>query len=468
MKKFSKAAVLSIALYACFLPAFAMAKESHKRCHTCRPPTVICSVPYRITESGKYCVDKDLVYTGSGAAIEVLANNVSINFNNHSLTLTNLAATGIHADSVFELVVENDRLTFDAPLFDITGSLIHLNNVNKATFDNLYLFNTSIGVLIENSSDIHLINSQIREVNAANVLASPNVNGLVIDNCNMYNTLDSTVAVAGIFLEGVRNCRISNSQLFNTDIFGRIVTDCIVDNISAITSDPDYIFSALQLGSSGEEAIAESCIVRNSTFTTDDSSEGIDIVRVFGVLIENCTITGTGIYPLILGPEGSGGSTDVKVQNCVIRGGSAAAIVLESGPDAITTGIEISNCLIEYGAEANIDIGHIGSITGCVIKDNTIQYSLGDGILTNADTATGCTILNNVIANNCGRAVYLATGCTQNLVADNKVLRNGDGIIDDGVNNLLDDNTEFTNNLVCSGGGITAGKAARPQINSKE
>ena len=114
--------------------------HSHKHERTCKPPKRIKHVPVKIKKSGKYCVDHELHYHGCEAAIEICADNVTINFNNHSLKLKDPAATGILARDVEELTILNDSISHVAPLEAVTGNLIQLEHVNKATFDNLYLF----------------------------------------------------------------------------------------------------------------------------------------------------------------------------------------------------------------------------------------------------------------------------------------------------------------------------------------
>lgn len=426
----------------------------------CKAPTRIRKVPCSITKPGKYCVDRDLQYNGSGVAIEVAADNVSINFYNHSLTLSDPAATGISAVGVSELTILNDRISFSPPFLSVTGTLVYLESVNKATLDNLYLFNSSIALYAVSSSDIHLINSQIRECNASHV-AAIDVNGLVIDNCNFYNTKGSELAFGGSYLDSVTNARYTNSQFYNSDIFAFSVTGFTVDKLVSTLDDPDYIFSLLQLGSPSEtRASAVNVIVRDSQFTllkSDSDAAMTFIVQGNNILYENNTfsssaeivadiaiVIGTDVLTQLL--------SDVKVLNNLCSGPASYNIVVSIVEDSSLKGVEISESLLQGATIANlgfISFGARNQIVGVTAKNNTLQNGSGDGIFLDADLVTGSSFLENLIANNCGRAFYISSGCTDNLVADNKAFRNGDGIVDDSTNNLLTGNVEFNNNLEC-------------------
>lgn len=78
-------------------------KRDHCRKNKCDcKPTPISCVPITITESGRYCVTRNLIYeeAGAGAAITIAADDVSIDFNSHSLLLKDGAATGVLEDLV--------------------------------------------------------------------------------------------------------------------------------------------------------------------------------------------------------------------------------------------------------------------------------------------------------------------------------------------------------------------------------
>ena len=437
----------SLAFLLCLFATSLQAKD----CKTCCPPTRICHVPYKIEKSGKYCVNKDLVYTGHGRAIEVNADNVTIHFNNHNLTLTQPDATGIFAVGVSELLVDNDKIAFTAPLANVTGSLIHLEEVNKATFDNLFLENAARAIFADRCSDIHLINSQVRECTAANIDVEA-TSGFVVDNCNFYNTALSELDLAGLYFNAdSENCRITNSQMYNSDIFGRQVKNFLVDNVSSVLDDPAYIFSLCQVGSATAD-LSTNAIVRNSLFTNDSAEDAfcLDIVHVDGMLVENTTAANTlGFWPaLYIEADEDDVIRNVKIDNCLLTGASRFNVGIINR-DGEVVGIEICNSVLQGAYEADLHFYPGNTIAGVVVRNNTLQNGLGDGILASDGSLSGSSFLQNVIANNCGRAMFIAENCTNNLVADNKVFNNGDEIKNDGSNNLLDDNTEFNNNLSC-------------------
>lgn len=424
-----------------------------KHCKTCKPPIPITHVPCKIVKPGKYCVDTNLCYKGCEVAIEVRASNVSINFNNHSLTLKNPKATAIHAKDIFELTIENDKLSFDEPLDNVSGSLIHLEHVNKATLDNLYLHNAAVGVKLEHCSDIHIVRSQIRDCNRANIFARP-ADGIVVDNCNFYNDTVDQLAVAGLYFDEVENCRITDSQFCNSDIFARKVKGFIVDRVESVVKDSNYIYAMCQLGAADTEIPARECIIKNSTFISHPANEQASCVLLShaeGVLVDGCTARNDASMSSIfaIGGESGANTKNVKIVNSIFAGPAAFNIGIEAPEGVVHSGIEISNCVLEEAYMANLVFQGPGMMIGCAVKNNTIQTGAGDGIMAEENTLQGCSFLGNLIANNCNRAIYLSSGCVDNMVADNKVFRNGDDIINDGSHNLLDDNTEFNNDLEC-------------------
>ena len=159
---------------------------------------------------------------------------------------------------------------------------------------------------------------------------------------------------------------------------------------------------------------------------------------------------------------------DVKVLNSLITGPSLFNVAVGIFGDGSTSGIEITDCVMQGGQIANLyfaGVENYGPIVGCTVKHNTIQNGQGDGILTDPGSIAGCSFLENLIANNCGRAMYIAENCNDNLAAQNKAFRNGDDLIDDGTNNLFDDNTEFNNKLIC--GECRVERHAKVQVDLK-
>lgn len=209
-----------------------------------------------------------------------------------------------------------------------------------------------------------------------------------------------------------------------------------------------------QLGAADTEIPARECIIKNSTFISHPANEQASCVLLShaeGVLVDGCTARNDASMSSIfaIGGESGANTKNVKIVNSIFAGPAAFNIGIEAPEGVVHSGIEISNCVLEEAYMANLVFQGPGMMIGCAVKNNTIQTGAGDGIMAEENTLQGCSFLGNLIANNCNRAIYLSSGCVDNMVADNKVFRNGDDIINDGSHNLLDDNTEFNNDLEC-------------------
>ena len=68
----------------------------------------ITKLPYVIAKPGKYILTKDLIYDGNQAAINIIVNNVELDFNNHQISLA--AGYGIECSFVENVKICNGQI----------------------------------------------------------------------------------------------------------------------------------------------------------------------------------------------------------------------------------------------------------------------------------------------------------------------------------------------------------------------
>jgi hypothetical protein len=428
----------------------------------CSPSIPISSVPFTITASGKYCVTQDLIFSGAGAAITVLASNVTINFENHSLTLTNPTATGILASGVNELEILNDVIELASPTVPtaITSAAIRLINVIKAHIDNVFTRRTLYGIYATGSEDIIITNSEHRDhpgILIAGVSVSgsgirvESGNGITIDNTTISGTfgapLDPNNPVFSIGIE-IRNSSKSviiknvNIPLIDLGIGLFSVDNVIIDNTNINLSSFTF-FNFIQTGGLGTPAT--NIIVRNSTFVTRNNPptmDGLALLNGNNAIIENVTIEADSVPDVTQGVPTAGARhigvsyvpgltfNDVQIRNVVVSGPNSDAILVDSGNNVTFDNINVSGAIVN-----NVHLNLASNIT---VKNSDIQSSSQNGVNIEP-TSSANVILNNNIRNNLGSGVLVAGN--NNTISSNNFILNGTNITNTGVSNITPNNT---------------------------
>jgi len=439
--------------------------RSHHSCPSCKPPVKITHVPYTIRKDGKYCVDRDLLYNGSSAAITIVASNVNLNFNNHNLTITDPNASGILIDGQSEIDIENDAISYTTRSSVDGTAAIKILNSEKVSVDNILMHNAFDGIFAQNSSDIRVTKSRWTEC-FGSALHCDTCRSVFVEDSTSENTADDFLR-AGIFIgANSQGIYFNTLSLHNTDIFLTTGRDAIIENSNIFIDDPNYPFTGLQFGSTADQtAFWEQAIVRNCTISvlpgagTNTSANASAITRASGILYENCLlecntggVEGGESAVLSIGAnlpafQQQADCHNVRIVNCVLQnlGQTQFGVLVDATTDAPNSGIVLDDCSVAGAIVADVKVAHTES---SVIKNSNITDSFGDGIVF-GDNALSNSLMQNTISNNCSRAIYLGSGSTNNIVQNNTILHNGDDIINDGTNNLLIGNTEFSNNLVC-------------------
>jgi len=184
-------------------------------------------LPYVITQPGKYCVNTDLTYIGTGPAITISnVENVKLFFNLSSLTLTNPAATGISIANSSEVVIEGDAINNSS--LNPTGYGISIDQSEVVALNNLALINHFDGLHITSSTMVSMTNLSIER--GANT-------GAHVQNSRIitFDTSSFTSNSMGIRFYGDANstpnkdCKVLNCSFFNstgrTNLFGEQIDE---------------------------------------------------------------------------------------------------------------------------------------------------------------------------------------------------------------------------------------------------
>lgn len=378
-------------------------KSSKKSC--CDKVHVISCVPVVIDKPGKWCVGKDLVYTGSGAAITVAANNVTLNFHNHSLTLTNRSAVGVYACGVQELTVENDIIQSSAISTSPSSKAFHIVNCEKVKLDNIFTANTFFGVHAVSSRDVLVTHSRFKDHIGGGGTIDLTSGGIRADTCSAVVIEESTFSGAGkgagadnrsvqtIFRDGSTACRISNCEY--TDIEGAVlaygVDGLVIEN--CITQTAPRTFN---INDPASIAIFRPAIQLASQVT----GEGI---LTSNVTVRNCLINGNYDGTNI-------NNCDPEAPECILKGSLGYAISIDNAENILVEGCEVSNfCILTrdfswiagalidiYAAEGQVRPNHI-TIRDCTLRGNAPEFfTAAHGIQTRrADNVIieGCNVI---------------------------------------------------------------------------
>lgn len=225
----------------------------------CANPYIIDHVPVCICKPGKYCVTKELHYKGTGTAIIISANNVTLDFANHDLVLHNKKATGIAIECVREVVIKNDVIAFAPPVCGVgpEGDENHalgilIKNSSKVLLQDLFLRDTAIGVLAVNSDDVSIVNTHF-ENNSDASLVTINVVGLILKKLTIKNNeIVGGTTLGAVLFVATDNIYFDNLNSVRGDVFYRSGSNAIFKNINILFDDETYPFSMFQLGTTTE------------------------------------------------------------------------------------------------------------------------------------------------------------------------------------------------------------------------
>lgn len=344
-------------------------------------PVAITTLPFTITNPGQYYVLNDLTYSGDGTAITVAADNVTINFYNNTLALTNPAATAILVQNAHECAIANCIIQ-NAPngiiLSGCIGASLDYSFLNNSgvvatgsrsiTIADCSFKGSATGLMLEqNSSQISIIESTFSEWQ--NSIVANDVSGLQIDS-------SIVLGVNPLTLTNTTNVQISNSSFAGTNELsfasgeGAILNNVVVEALSG---------SALHIGT-WDKLLAKDCIFIAAGDYALYIENGSNIHCI------HCQFTDASTANVYLD-----NATGCLITNCKISDGVQNGLTLS--PKA--TGNTIINCEISNNGQNGIEVAQ-NSLQNQIINNNV--YDNGNyGIVNNeATTAT----FSNISCNN--------------------------------------------------------------------
>jgi hypothetical protein len=235
------------------------------------PCTDIASVPITISAPGRYCLTRNLIYMGQAAigtaesAILILSDDVTVDFDNHTLqgdanAAANPNAAAVRADDRNNVTVKNGavrNIGLGVSLSDVSGGITPIGYVvERMLVDGVQ----SYGILV-NSQHAIVKDNRVANLVYARTLTTPagiSVSGTaakVVGN-TVSNVRSSITPAFGIYLNApasiVQNNSISNIDSIRSSAFG--ITLGVATSGSAIKDN--VIQSAVSTTDTGITAVS--------------------------------------------------------------------------------------------------------------------------------------------------------------------------------------------------------------------
>lgn len=425
------------------------------------------NIPFVITHPGEYHLVENIVFDGSGSAITIQADNVKLDLETFSITLTDNNATGILVQNVSEFEIKSDLIK-NISLNPQNGFGIHIINATKGTIKNVFTLFHFNGLCIESSNNICIHYSRFS--------SAVHSGAYVVDSTNII--FENSVFVAsgnGLTFSGAnKDCMISNSEfpsatfsnLLVQQMDGMLIENCLFTNVAG---DPTKA-NLVQFGDADPAQLCHDIIFKKCTLVNrpahtptlgNTAPEGLGIYQGSGFLVDSCLIDidNTNQDPTIdlsgihisnpgLGLAGTIAS-DVTIRNCIIQGPATNGLY----PDVGSSGIVIDNCLVTSALKDGI---FLAGTTTSIVKNNTVVNNGTNGIFL-GETSVANAVNNNLVSNNgfnpiltslspTGNGISIALDSSSNIVQYNQVFDNNiNGIDDQGTGNQIYNNVAYAN-----------------------
>lgn len=438
--------------------------------------TRIKTVPFTITKSGIYCINKDLTYNGPGAAITALADNVTIK-SQATITTTDTTSIGILVDGPnspngsiknFKLVGGVYQYVNTTRPTTPTCNGLRMIGVTNANISSAITIGYAQGISSQLCTGGSIRNCVARDVTGnsggigatAFCFATNSSNGIVFDSCLATGSIFSTfldTPTVGIALRGTsEDITVLNCEFPLCDAPIVILANNIVFKNCNASLSPSTGFNCAQMGASSSlgQLPANNVQFINCNFRaqTDPTfaPDGILFELGSNCLIQGCTLNGdtnpagfdTAIHIGVKNAFGVLESffSDVKIIDMVVNGPNEEVLFVDSGAN-----ITVDN-LVAGGVTVNGI--HLLDAQNVTIKNSDIQGAIGatgTGILVESSSHDN-TIADNTIRNfRSGPGIHIEGNV--NVIRDNNIYSNKQGIIidDPNVNPAPQNNIEFNN-----------------------
>lgn len=438
----------------------------------------ICKLPAVITKPGRYFLNSDLVFHGSGTAITIKSSNVFLDFDYHTLALTFAGSDVDHPNigvlvdgpligdilSYSNIVLKNLSIT-TLVLSPNFSDAVQINGAKHVTIESSTLKNTSHGVLTQNVDGVHITNTHFinnygvrqfgNDINTrsfgANVFHGEDTKNLTIEKSvftgqalgDLENVSFGTLGDE--LSQRVANITIRDSQFVHSEssIHPRQCDNLLIENCQF--QQTNTLYSVIQFGNflrSGTPNI-RNVIIRNVNITALDSKNGANIIALVagdGALFQNVNVksnSDSNSPAAILIGSGEFAFNNVVFDNLILTGPNFTGLNIFGSQNVTIKNSHLNEAFIQILAQDAYNV---------TIKDSDIQGSIGIQFIITTDSV----IENNVIRKNNLIGLFLAQGANNNIVANNKLIRNGAAILDTGDNNELVGNIIIENESPCS------------------
>ncbi len=270
-------------------------------------PTAIAKLPYTISQAGKYYIPNNLTFTGSGPAITIASDNVSLNFYNNALILTNPGASGILINNAKECTIENGIIQgknvglaiqnaagihVETTFFN--SSTVSCQGSHSITFDTVSFEGDG-----QNVTPALSIGQNSEHITVTHATFSNWLNSIEAADLSGFQIINTIVQGEGNLLTiGASNVQIQNSTFMGgTTLFAngsgalleQVLFDCEVDingysNIlaknSAILSDGDFGLHVIE----GSNSSWIDCQFSNAKLAN------VQLEKATGCLLSGCKI----------------------------------------------------------------------------------------------------------------------------------------------------------------------------------
>lgn len=341
-------------------------------------PVAITSLPYTISKPGKYYVPNSLSYAGAGSAITVAADNVTINFYNNALTLTNANAIAISLNTVKECTIENGII--QGPVLGLkiaSSSGVHIQNT----------FLNGAYATLSSAQGIEFTGSSFEAGSLTNVACLSIANSsehITISNCTFNNWAETIAA---------------------QDVSAMQINDTLIRGSGAL----------LTLGDSSSQA--NDLLIQNSTFVLTAGTVGIDFIHGSGCLLENVLLDAACGDAIHIGSIANNATyNSILAKSCLITGSPDYGIYVEQG-----TNVSCSSCQFTDAKRANV---LLASATGCIFTSCKLSDSDEHGIVLTPN-ANQNAVIDCEVSDNSQNGVVVQAGAKDNQIIRNNVFDNG-------------------------------------------
>jgi parallel beta-helix repeat protein len=415
-------------------------------------------IPFTASVSGIYNVTEDLTYTGSGAAITINESNVTLNFRSASLTLSNQSAVGVQVSSSSNITLSNGSITNTASGAG-SGTGIELVNVNKASIDSFLISDNFIDLLIQNSTDVSVTNSQFLNGASASVNVSGSTNISFSNDVFTINNPQNFTGNGLLFTNGCQDCSVTNCAFPNsgsTNLFAQEIAGLMIQSSSFSNSGLTNTSNLIQIGDNANKS--SDVTIRGSSFANNSATEtalaGLVIANGQSFIIDSNVFSlnmDDGLAAIQVGSaqRSSAFVIGAFISNNVIQGGTLNGIYI---------GLNTSNSLVQgnlvSGASQN-GISLAGAF-GATVENNTVTGNGSSGIAlmqaSSTNAVLGNTVSNNGLFNTLGDGIFVQGSVpgfapsTNNLIQGNLAFGNANyGIENAGLSNNVLGNTAYSN-----------------------